>query len=164
MTKIKQPERYFEEMRKNVHHGQQSQSNMWFFLCSSFVLSLLLVGGALYWATQSTYLFDKLNVIFKIELVLFLIHFLTILITLIKNNITHILLSISTVFFAYKMVFDPFIFLYIMYVGFEVYDQFALVTYVLMGVGVLLHYLLIWRSLATLYRPREGTGEVNVKK
>lgn len=162
--KKQQVEKLFQPLRNEIKHGRQSMSNMWFFLCSSFLFSLLMVGISFYWAWQSPY-WSQLQWLFKVELILFFIHIFVILISLIKHNVTHIVLSISTVFFGYKMIFDPFIFLFLMYVGYEVYHQFALLTYILVGVGIMLHLVLIRKEFVEIYRSkRENKGEVNVKK
>lgn len=160
--KKKQAEQYFKPWRKEIEHGQQSMSNMWSFLSSSFIFSFLMVGISFYSAWQSPY-WDKLQLLFKVEFMLLFIHLFIIFICLIKNNITHVILGISTVFFAYKMLVDPFIFLFLMYVGYEVYDQFALLTYILIVIGILLHLILIWREFSDVYRPKKK-AKVDAKK
>lgn len=134
------------------------------YLGSSFLFSILVVGIAFYWAKQSPY-WSELHQLFMIEGLLFILHIVTFIITRIRTITMHLLLSMSVVFFGYKMVFDPFIFLFLMISGFDLYEQFAPLTFILIALGGLIHFALLWNEFRDLFRKqRRKRKQVNVKR
>src|SRR5699024_6212458 len=141
MTKL--VEKDFHYMKKELQDGRFTISGMRFFLIGAFVFSIIMVGIALFWAINSPY-WENMKTLFFIEAILLGIQLLILLCCFTRNNIVQFILSFSMIIFAYKMVLDPFILLFLMLLGYEVYDVYAPITYFLLGLGFVLHiYLMI---------------------
>jgi len=131
-----------------------SFSTLSLLLGGSFLFSILIVGIALYWAVHFPN-WNDLRRLFIVEGMLFALQILIFFITRFRTEATHMMLSISAIFFGYKMIFDPFILLFLMYVGYEIYENFASLTYVLIVLGVIFHTFLLWKEFSELYRKRK---------
>lgn len=135
-------EKDFAYIKSDLQNGRLSMSGMRLFLIGAFVFSLIMVGIALFWAMHAPF-WDSIKPLFIVEAVLLAIQLLILLSSLTKNNVAQLMLSFSMIIFAYKMVLDPFILLFLMFVGYEVYDVYAPITFILMGLGILLHIYFI---------------------
>lgn len=153
-------EKDFSYIKEELQDGRFSLVNMRTFLTSTFVFSFIIVGIAFFWATQSPY-WERLIHLFIIEGIFFLLHLLIILLCFTKSNMIQIILSFSTIFFIYKMILDPFIFLFLYFKGYGVYGLFAPITFISLILGAVTHIYLV---LKEFYHVKAQKKNRKVKK
>ena len=142
-------EKDFLYMKEVLNEGRLAPGGFNLFLVGALTLSLMTVGIGYFVVTvENTVIgWDNLPTfwqsIFKIQPVLFGIHIVVIFLTMMKNNFSQMLLAIAMVFFSYKMVLDPFIMISMFYINDGVYEQYAPITFFLIGLGFALHIFLI---------------------
>lgn len=97
--------------------------------------------------------------VFILEAILFIIQLAIIILIHGKNNWTQIVLTISYVFYTYKMALDPFVAMSMFAKDRGVYEIFAPLIIFIIILGFLLHLFLVWRSFKGIKKERDKSNE-----
>ncbi|MEI3604946.1 hypothetical protein SPD48_04520 [Pseudogracilibacillus sp. SE30717A] len=97
--------------------------------------------------------------VFILEAILFIIQLAIIILIHGKNNWTQIVLTISYVFYTYKMALDPFVAMSMFAKDRGVYEIFAPLIIFIIILGFLLHLFLVWRSFKGIKKERDKANE-----
>lgn len=145
-------EKDFLKIKYEIQSGRLSPDSVRFGLGVFTVVSgiMVIVAYMVANASNSVIGWENLSVfwqtIFKLQVVLFLFQLVLIFLVRGKSNWAQILLNISYVFYAYKMVLDPFITMSMFAKDRGEYETFAPIILLILIVGVIFHFYLISRS------------------
>ena len=149
-------EKNFEDISDEIENGRLSPRSMRVGIGTFMFFSALAIGIAYAVAASGSSLigWENLSVfwqtIFKVQAGLFIIQLAVIFLVRGKGHFTHILLSLSYVFFTYKMVLDIFITLSMFAMNDGVYENVAPIILIIIISGFIFHLYLVLRSFKKL--------------
>ncbi len=155
-------EKNFIDIRDEIKNGRLSPASIRGGLGVFMFFSLLAVGIAYMAANASNSVIGWENLsgfwksVFILEAILFIIQLAIIILIHGKNNWTQIVLTISYVFYTYKMALDPFVAMSMFAKDRGVYEIFAPFIIIL---GFLLHLFLVLRSFKGIKKERDKANE-----
>lgn len=127
--------------------GRLSPSLMSIYLIGIFIYSALSIGIAYAAANANTVGWHSLErgwqIVFYVQVVLFIFHFISILISFTKANVFRKLTSIAMVLFTYKTVLDQYIAMFMFFKDKGVYDQYAPYTFFIIICGFIFHLFVL---------------------
>lgn len=146
-------EKDFIDIRDEINNGRLAPGNMRVGLGTFMFFSALAIGVAFAVAASASSVIGWENLsgfwqtVFKLQLILFLVQIILMFFVRGKSGWSHILLSISYVFYTYKMVLDVYVTFSMFAMNDGVYEKFApLILIVIIG-GFAFHFYLVYRSL-----------------
>ena len=163
-------EKDFLDIKDEIKDGRLSPDSIRFYLFAFMFFSGLAVGIAFAATSTSDSLigWENLSVfwqtIFKLQAVLFLFQLVLIFLVRGKSNWAQILLNISYVFYAYKMVLDPFITMSMFAKDRGEYETFAPIILIIIIVGFIFHLFLVRREFTSLKEEKEKKKNKKKKK
>ena len=142
-------EKDFLDIKDEIRNGRLSPGSIRVFLGAFMFFSLIMVGIAYMGvaASNSVIGWEKLSIfwqtVFKLQAILFVFQLVLIFLVRGKNNWSQILLTISYVFYTYKMVLDPFVMTLIYTKDQGVYEVYAPLVILIIILGFLFHIFFI---------------------
>lgn len=155
----------FLDVKDEMKEGRLSPASIRGGLGVFMFLSLLAVGIAYMAANASNSVIGWENLsgfwksVFILEAILFFIQLAIIIFVHGKNNWTQIVLTISYVFYIYKMALDPFVAMSMFAKDRGVYEIFAPLIISIIILGFLLHLFLVWRSFKGIKEEKDKANE-----
>ena len=149
-------EKDFSDIKDEIANGRLSPDSIRFYILAFMIFSGIAVGVAymaanswntvIGWENLSTFW----QIIFKLQVVLFLYQLVLIFLVRGKSNWTQILLIISYVFYTYKMALDPFVAMSMFAMDRGEYETFAPILLIIIIVGFVFHLYLVIREFTSL--------------
>ncbi|MBL5794250.1 hypothetical protein HV433_17395 [Bacillus sporothermodurans] len=127
------------------------------------VVSGFFVGLSFIVANANTIGWDQLSlgwhILYYIEAILFAIQILIILFCRGNNPFNQKVLIVGTVIFLYKMAFDPYLMMFMFFKDRGVYDSYAIVVYIILILGFLLHIFVLLKLINGLKKNNADSFE-----
>lgn len=146
-------EKDFIDIRDEINNGRLSPRNIRKGLGIFMFFSAIAIGTAFAVAASESSVIGWENLsgfwqtVFKLQLILFLLQIILIFLVRGKSGWSTILLSVSYVFYTYKMVLDIFVVLSMFAMNDGVYEKFAPIILIVIIAGFIFHFFLVYRSL-----------------
>ncbi|MEI3614598.1 hypothetical protein [Pseudogracilibacillus sp. SO30301A] len=146
-------EKDFIDIRKEINNGRLSPGNMRVGLGTFMFFSALAIGVAFAVAASASSVIGWENLsgfwqtVFKLQLILFLLQIILVFFVRGKSGWSHVLLSISYVFYTYKMVLDIYVTLSMFAMNDGVYEELSPIILIVIIGGFAFHFYLVYRSL-----------------
>lgn len=163
----------FDDIKNELMNGRLSSGSIRIGLFVFMIIPLVVIGVAyMAVAAENTNIgWENLSVfwqiIFKLELILFIVQLFLMFFVKGKSNLAQIILNIGFAFYAYKMVLDPFVLALMLAKDRFVYKEYLLIIIIVITLGVILHIYLTSRNIQQRKRSNltiENKKDANIKR